>query len=134
MSPQWFEHHKAIQEHGDDWSRIIQESTGDLPFFVAGDFNQTRDKSTRSYGTKLGRELLGAELSRNHLTCLTTENFGTNGKLKIDPLKGWVRNNIDHICMIDRAFRVIHVGAWDHFTESAIYMSDHNGVYVDFAQ
>lgn len=133
-SPAWHEHYKAIKDHGDDWEKLLQDSERELPLFVAGDFNQTRDNSSRTYGTRLGRDLLSEEFKRNSLECLTTENFGDKGKLKIDPSKGWARNNIDHICMIDKAFRVIQVGAWDHFTESGIYMSDHNGVYVDIAQ
>lgn len=129
-SPAWAEHERAIACHGNDW-RSIQDKYAGIPFFVAGDFNQTRDGSVKTYGTKLGRELLGEELRKNHLTCLTTENFGSSGKLKVDPSKGWARNNIDHICMTDGAFQQSYVGAWDHFTESAIYLSDHNGVYVD---
>ncbi len=129
-SPAWAEHEKAIVCHGDDW-RKIQDKYAGIPFFVAGDFNQTRDGSVQTYGTKAGRELLGEELSRNHLTCLTTEDFGGFGKLKVDPSKGWARNNIDHICMTDGAFQKQYVGAWDHFTKSGLYLSDHNGVYVD---
>lgn len=132
-SKQWVEHYKAIEAHGNDWLRILQESGQKLPLFVAGDFNQTRDNSSRTYGTKLGREMLGRELSRSGLRCLTTEDFGSTGKLNIDPSKGWTRNSIDHICATDKAFDVLHVGAWDHFTESGIFLSDHNGVYVDFA-
>ena len=129
-SPPWAEHMKSITEHGADW-RVIQEINPGIPFVVAGDFNQTRDGSMRTYGTKACREMLGAELTRSHLTCLTTENFGASGKLSADPSKGWTRNNIDHICMSDKGFKLKYVGAWDHFTESKRYLSDHNGVYID---
>lgn len=105
-----------------------------MPFVVAGDFNQTRDSSSRTYGTKFGRELLSSELARCSLHCLTTEDFGATGKLNIDPIKGWTRNNIDHICVTDKAFTVLNVGAWYHFTELGEFLSDHNGVYVDLAQ
>jgi endonuclease/exonuclease/phosphatase family metal-dependent hydrolase len=127
----WAKHYEAIRSQDLDWEKLLHDSDGNLPLIVAGDFNQTRDGSSRTYGTKAGRELLGAALSRNNLTCLTTEDFGANGKLQVDPSKGRARNNIDHICITDDTFRVIEVGAWDHFTESGQYLSDHNGVYVD---
>jgi endonuclease/exonuclease/phosphatase family metal-dependent hydrolase len=130
-SPAWVEHYKAIRGQDRDWTKLLRECDGKLPLIVAGDFNQTRDGSSRTYGTRAGRELLGAALSRNHLTCLTTEDFGAKGKLQVDPSKGWARNNVDHICVTDGAFRIVQVGAWDHFTESGQYLSDHNGVYVD---
>ena len=133
-SPAWYEHNKAIKDHGEDWEKLLLNTEGVLPLFVAGDFNQTRDNSSRTYGTKMGRELLSTELRRNGLICLTAEDFGATGKLKPDPSKGWVRNNIDHICMTDKAFKVLQVGAWDHFTESEVFMSDHNGVFVDIAE
>jgi hypothetical protein len=134
MSKPWTEHYKAIEAHGEDWFRILQECTQKVPLVVAGDFNQTRDNSFRSYGTKFGRDLLSRELSRCRLRCLTAEDFGATGKLNPDPSKGWTRNNIDHIFVTDEAFSVLNVGAWDHFTESGRFLSDHNGVYVDLAQ
>ena len=131
-SPPWTEHMKSIIEHSTDW-QTIQDLYPNIPFIVAGDFNQTRDGSTRTYGTNACREQLGAELTKNKLSCLTTENFGAAGKLKIDPAKGWARNNIDHICVSNKAFRTEYLGAWDHFTEDGKYLSDHNGVYVDLS-
>lgn len=124
----WAEHYKAIGVQGDDWARLSAE-TG-LPMIIAGDFNQTRDGSKRTYGTKHGRDLLTAQLSRSSLSCLTTEDFGSSGKINIDPAKGWARNNIDHICTTKDAFEILSVGAWDHFSDG-IYLSDHNGVYLD---
>lgn len=133
-SKPWTEHYKAIEAHGYDWLKILQEGRQQVPLVVAGDFNQTRDNSYRTYGTKFGRDLLSRELTRCCLRCLTTEDFGAAGKLTIDPSKGWTRNNIDHICVTDKAFTVIDIGAWDHFTESGKFLSDHNGVYVDLAR
>lgn len=126
----WVQHYRAIVDHGNDWARLLDESGG-FPLIIAGDFNQTRDGSSGTYGTKQGREMLGSELSRNNLSCLTTEDFGLAGKLKIDPKKGWVRHNVDHICVTSDAFCPLSVGAWDHFDGSGAYLSDHNGVYVD---
>ena len=131
-SPQWFEHHKAIQDHGDDWFRIVRDSGEHLPIFVCGDFNQTRDGSN-AYCSRGGEsiQLLNAQLLRNNLICLTEGDFGAAGKLAIDPKKGCPRNNTDHICMTKDAFQIDRVDAWDHFTKSGSYTSDHNGVYVD---
>jgi endonuclease/exonuclease/phosphatase family metal-dependent hydrolase len=128
--PPWAEHCKAIQRFGDDWSKLSDRA----PMLVVGDFNQTRDGSSRTYGTREGRRLLGVELDRNRLDCLTIEDFGAKGMLRVDPAKGWARHNIDHICATRDAFRVAAVGAWDHFDDVAgrtRYLSDHNGVYVD---
>ena len=132
-SPPWTEHCKAIVDHGNDWARLLAESGGRIPLIAGGDFNQTRDGSTGTYGTKQGREMLTQELRNNNLTCLTTEDFGATGKLMIDPKKGWARNSVDHLCVTADAFHVLGVGAWDHFDKAGNYLSDHNGVYVDLA-
>jgi endonuclease/exonuclease/phosphatase family metal-dependent hydrolase len=134
-SPVWFEHHKTIKEHSDDWFEIRSKDIGQKPFVVCGDFNQTRDGS-KAYCSKGGESisLLNEQLTRNNLTCLTEEDFGRTGKLNTDPKKGSLRNNIDHICMSHEAFTVREIGAWDHFTESEKYMTDHNGVYVDLSK
>ncbi|MDD2721942.1 MAG: endonuclease/exonuclease/phosphatase family protein [Gallionella sp.] len=128
-SAAWQEHYNAIERQGSDWTRIGQEAR--LPLIVAGDFNQTRDGSSRTYGTKYGRLLLSEQLDKSGLACITTENFADNGKLKKDPAKDRARNNVDHICVTANVFEVAAVGAWDHFTDEGVYLSDHNGVYVD---
>lgn len=128
-SKPWEEHYKSIKWHGADWGKIRNQRP-DIPFVVAGDFNQTRDGSNR-YSTQHGIELLDFELEKSNLQCITEENFGKSGKLRIDPSKGFPRNNIDHICISNGFFSEIEVGAWDHFTEDSKYMSDHNGVYID---
>ncbi len=133
-SPAWAEHYKAIVDHGNDWARLLTESGGGIPLIAGGDFNQTRDGSTGTYGTKQGREMLSRELCRNNLTCLTTEDFGATGKLKVDPKRGWARNDVDHLCVTTGAFSLLNVGAWDHFDDAGNYLSDHNGVYADLVQ
>lgn len=125
----WAEHYRAIGVQGNDWLRLRTQFA--LPLIVAGDFNQTRDGSSRTYGTAHGRGMLTEQLTRSGLVCLTTENFGDAGKLKVDPKKGWPRNNIDHICVTEGLFEIDVVGAWDHFSEDGVYLSDHNGVYAD---
>ncbi len=128
-SAAWVEHYKAIGLQGDDWARLHGQAA--LPLIVAGDFNQTRDGSPGTYGTAHGRTLLTEQLARSELVCMTTENFGATGKLKVDQLKDRARNNIDHICVTEKMFEIGGVGAWDHFAEDGMYLSDHNGVYVD---
>jgi len=132
-SPNWFEHHKAIEKHGDDWSKIYKDEYGSrFPLLVCGDFNQPRDgsKYNRSEGG-LNISLLDEQLERNYLLCLTKEDFGETGKLHVDPKKNFIRNSIDHICMTKQSYTVNYVGAWDHFDASGKYLSDHNGVYID---
>ncbi|MEW6563593.1 MAG: endonuclease/exonuclease/phosphatase family protein [Pseudomonadota bacterium] len=131
-SPAWAEHYKAIGVQGNDWARLRAQAA--LPMIVAGDFNQTRDGSSRTYGTAHGRGLLTEQLARSGLVCLTTENFGDTGKLKVDQRIDRARNNIDHICVTENVFEIGDVGAWDHFAEDGAYLSDHNGVYVDIAE
>ncbi len=128
-SKPWEEHYKSIKWHGEDW-RKIDNWWSDIPLIVAGDFNQTRDGSNR-YSSPQGIELLNSELEKSNLQCITEENFGKSGKLSIDPVKGYARSNIDHICISKGFFSDIEVGVWNHFTEDSKYTSDHNGVYID---
>lgn len=127
----WEEHYKAIEKQGSDWTALLN-TFKNIPLIVAGDFNQTRDGSKQSYGTEKGRQLLSDKLTLNKLVCLTEENFGASGKLSIDPKKAKVRNNIDHICTSSSFLKPHYVGAWDHFTDDNLFLSDHNGVYLDF--
>lgn len=127
-SRKWEEHNKEITRQGDDWYRL-QSLTKDVPMIVAGDFNQTRDGSGK-YCSPNGIQLLDEQLNRNSLFCVTDEDFGKNGKLRPDPIKGCYRHNIDHICITKNQFDIERVGAWDHFVGSH-ELSDHNGVFVD---
>lgn len=127
----WEEHYKAITKQSQDWKNIISRYP-DHSLIIAGDFNQTRDGSTNTYGTQQGRQLLSQVFEHLRIQCLTEENFGNTGKLQPDPKKQKPRNNIDHICVKSRTLSVSYVGAWDHFTDDSLYLSDHNGVYVDF--
>jgi hypothetical protein len=124
----WEEHHKEIVRQGTDWC-AIQSQFKSVAFIVAGDFNQTRDGSSR-YRSSRGVQLLDEQLVRNNLNCLTEEDFGANGKLTPHPKKGSYRHNIDHICISEGHFKAKQVGAWDHFTATQ-ELSDHNGIFVD---
>ena len=76
--------------------------------------------------------MLSAQLARNHLVCVTEEDFGRAGKLSIDPRKGYYRHNIDHICVTSESLHAVSTGAWDHFSNDQ-ERSDHNGAFVDLA-
>lgn len=128
-------HNENILLQSADWLQISGEYPG-IPLCVAGDFNQTRDGKKGGYGTIDCRNLLTQALEICDLCCITEEDFGENGKLQPDPKKGYPRRNIDHIC-ISNSFHEnlssISIGAWDHFTDEGTYMTDHNGVYLDFS-
>ncbi len=127
-------HKENILLQGADWLKIASEYR-DIPLIVAGDFNQTRDNQKNGYGTKITRELLSSVLAACNLSCITEEDFDISGKLQKDPKKGYVRKNVDHMCISkdwEEKIKKKHIGAWNHFNGDGIYMSDHNGVYLDF--
>lgn len=130
----WELHEKSIVGLGDDLKKLKLDYP-DSPLCIAGDFNQTRDNLRGGYGNNRLKLLLGEILHKNHLNCLTEENFSENGKLNPDPKTGKTRRNIDHIC-ISSAWKSLMqnlgVNAWDHFNELGFRMSDHNGVLFDF--
>ena len=130
----WQLHEEDILSQSQDWNRI-QLLYPDAALVVLGDFNQTRDNLPKGYGTINGREVLSKELERNNLNCLTGIDFSKTGQLTVDPKKGKVRRNIDHICVsinLLSKFENLQVSAWNHFNNDDVYMSDHNGVLIDF--
>lgn len=79
--------------------------------------------------------MLSDELDKNNLVCVSGIDFSSTGQLSPDPKKGTVRRNIDHICISKDFIEKMgdyKIGAWDHFTDDGKYMSDHNGVYLEF--
>ncbi|RUM39395.1 MAG: hypothetical protein DSY57_01275, partial [Desulfobulbus sp.] len=130
----WQMHKENIMLQSADWLKILADNPA-IPLCVAGDFNQTRDGNKGGYGTTDCRNLLTQALEICNLCCVSEEDFGKNGKLHKDPKKGYPRRNIDHICLSKSLLdnlEYIFIGAWDQFTENGQYMSDHNGVFVDF--
>jgi len=126
----WEYHEKDLYRQSADWEKI---SDNGYPLLVIGDFNQCRSNN-RSYGTMKVRSILTDLLEKNDIACVTAIDF--SGKfLTRDPKKGKVRSNIDHICISNsliNKFESYSVGAWNHFTDDGKYMTDHNGVYIDF--
>jgi hypothetical protein len=121
----WELHYESIGNHAADWRRLRDEFPAHL-LVVAGDFNQNRD-GRRWYGTKKGRQDLGAALASVNLAC-ATEGV-------IEPVKeGDLLNpTVDHICL-DRAIeeRGIVVRGWPAGeTPGGKRLTDHTGVYVD---
>lgn len=126
----WEFHEKDLIRQGEEWEKL---SVRNIPLFVIGDFNQSRYNG-QGYGTKKVRDILTGILTDLNLTCVTEIDFSGN-YLTEDPKNGRMRNNIDHICISNSFINKMNnlkVGAWNHFTESGLYMSDHNGVFVEF--
>lgn len=127
----WQFHEEDLFNQANDWECILNKNI-DIPFFIIGDFNQTRGINT-GYGTKRVKNILSQLLEKLNLICITEQNH-INAFLGIDLKTGKKRNNIDHICLSKFVLNNIisyKVGAWNHFTAKNEYMSDHNGIYVD---
>ena len=127
----WEYHEKDLYAQSENWKKLIE--TENLPLFVIGDFNQTRFNN-QGYGTARVREILTNLLIETDLECVTEIDFSEK-YLTEDPIKKKIRTNIDHICVsksLLKKMNNIEVGAWNNFTENGEYMSDHNGVYIEF--
>lgn len=127
----WEYHEKDLYAQSENWKKLIK--TEKLPLFVIGDFNQTRFNN-QGYGTIKVREVLTNILNEIDLKCVTEIDFSLK-YLTEDPIKKKIRNNIDHICVSNnllKEMKNIEVGAWNNFTENGEFMSDHNGVYIEF--
>ena len=127
----WEYHEKDLYAQSENWKKLIE--TENLPLFVIGDFNQTRFNN-QGYGTARVREILTNLLIETDLECVTEIDFSEK-YLTEDPIKKKIRNNIDHICIsrnLLNQMKNYEVGAWNHFTEQGKFMSDHNGVYIEF--
>lgn len=128
----WQFHLEDISNQSLNWNEIITTNE-DAYFILAGDFNQTRGVNY-GYGTTDARNILTEKLAKSKLKCLTEQNQ-IEPFLSIDSKKGNKRNNIDHICASEKLINActdINISAWDHFAEDGRYMSDHNGVAVQF--
>ncbi len=127
----WEYHEKDLYAQSENWKEIMQAEQN--PMFIIGDFNQSRFNN-RGYGTNKVRQILTEILSNLDLKCVTEIDFSQKYLTK-DPKKEKVRNNIDHICISNQLIRHMgkyEVGAWNHFTEQGKFMSDHNGVFIEF--
>lgn len=127
----WEYHEKDLYAQSENWKKLIESEN--LPLFVIGDFNQTRFNN-QGYGTARVREILTNLLIETDLECVTEIDFSEKYLTEV-PIKKKIRNNIDHICVsksLLKKMNNIEVGAWNNFTENGEYMSDHNGVYIEF--
>ncbi|MBD1821071.1 endonuclease/exonuclease/phosphatase family protein [Cyanobacteria bacterium FACHB-DQ100] len=121
-SKRWEEHRRSIQQHHEDWLRIQKQYPSHL-MCIAGDFNQSRDKSGW-YEEKQSVEMLSAALHDLSLVCVTEQKF-----------QGLSRSTIDHICLSECLVPYkMSVNAWEGETPERGRMSDHNGVFVDLRQ
>lgn len=127
----WEYHEKDLTAQGENWKKLLNERK--LPLMVIGDFNQTRG-TNKGYGTQKVRDQLTGILKNLEMTCVTEVDFSVNYLTK-DPRSGRTRSNIDHICVSNSLINRMNscqAGAWDHFTREGKYMSDHNGVFIEF--
>jgi endonuclease/exonuclease/phosphatase family metal-dependent hydrolase len=113
----WQRHYESIHWHGKNWATL---RNSELPFCVAGDFNECLHKPFR-YGTPEGRALLEQQLQRSNLVCVTASDE--------------IGYNIDHICLsTDWSKRVTQVKQWQgYYKEGSKPVSDHFGIYVDLS-
>jgi hypothetical protein len=122
-SKRWVEHRRAIQQFGADWLRLRSDYAGH-PLIVAGDFNQSRDGSGW-YEDRVSLGALSEALAVAGLSCMTEQDFRAT--------HGITRASIDHICATGPSLEsAVKVGAWEG-TMNGRRLSDHNGVYVEFA-
>lgn len=131
----WQMHEENIHAQSADWQKIIQEYP-DTPFVIAGDFNQVRDGAAGGYGSTACKNLLDEKLAEQKLQCITALDFFALGKLMPHPKTGNTKRSVDHICVSSRwlnELKANEVGAWNHFDVEGYQISDHNGIYWDFA-
>ncbi|MDX2239528.1 MAG: hypothetical protein NW224_02485 [Leptolyngbyaceae cyanobacterium bins.302] len=115
----WEEQRRSIQQHHADWLRI-QKQFPNHWMCIAGDFNQSRDKSGW-YEDQQSVDLMTAALQDLSMVCVSEEKF-----------QGLSRSTIDHICLSqDSNCHRLDVKAWEGTTPEGKKMSDHNGVWVD---
>lgn len=124
-SPMWEQHYRYIEWHGRDWLKLRAQFPNH-PLITGGDYNQNRD-GARWYGTRKGRDMLGAELESGGLRCVTEEDFVASGKLRD-------RHTVDHICL-DAAWaqQVVSVTPWERERSDGLQLSDHSGILVEIA-
>lgn len=129
----WQLHKEDILSQQKDWNRIKNEHPN-VPIFVLGDFNQTRDPLPGGYGTKECRQLLTDALLSNDLACLTEMDFGGEKLIDPDPRNGIMKRIVDHICVSNSLTKELDgykIGAWNYFNGEGKNMSDHCGIYMD---
>ncbi len=112
----WEKHKAAIDHQGNDWETLSQKYPNHA-LCVAGDFNQSRNKSGW-YSIPEVEDLLTEQLDRSHLECITTKDFALK------------RQTVSHICISQGFAEIDRVSAWENFA-GAIEMSDHNGVMAE---
>lgn len=117
----WDEFRRVVPEQGREWV-ALRESYPAATLVVAGDLNQ--DLGGRHYyGTKACRALLGSQLAKATIDCLTTTDRFDPGLLQHPP--------IDHICVGPAQDRSLTSKAhgWNNVV-NGVTLSDHGGTLV----
>jgi endonuclease/exonuclease/phosphatase family metal-dependent hydrolase len=125
----WAEFSRELELQAEDWIRL-REQYPEMPFVIAGDFNQSLDGSSY-YESAPTKKALSEALEGSGLRSLTTEDVVGTGKLAKNHL-------IDHVC-ISAGLEVLgDVTYWEGWVKAAdgsrTTMSDHPGVAVQLAR
>jgi hypothetical protein len=114
----------ALQHQQADWQRLMA-TYPDLPFILAGDFNQDLN-DLPYYGSRRNKQALRQALADSQIECLTCGER--------DPVRrvtGGQHSNIDHICVsLDRGIEFVESFAWPAELDALRGVSDHFGVGV----
>lgn len=117
----------ALHHQQKDWQRLMA-AYPDIPFILAGDFNQDLN-DLPYYGTRRNKQALRQALADSQLECLTCGDR--------DPVRratGGQHSNIDHICIsLNRGIDFLESFAWPQELDALRGISDHFGVGVGVA-
>jgi endonuclease/exonuclease/phosphatase family metal-dependent hydrolase len=118
----WQVHRVEVERQVAEWSEIAA-SHPNVPFVIAGDFNQDRDGSGW-YGDRQSRERITQGLQRIDATCVTAADVVADGILDSQHL-------VDHVCASNRLAHSARMSVIDRFDSSGQRLSDHPVVAVD---
>ena len=114
----------ALHHQQKDWRRL-QEDYPNVPFILAGDFNQDLN-GLPYYGTRRNKQVLRQTLTDCQLECLTCGH-----RDPVQRVTGWQHSNIDHICIsLNRGMEFLESFAWPQDLNALRGISDHFGVGV----
>ncbi len=115
----WSEFSTELKLQAEDWAALRRQYP-EIPFVLAGDFNQNLDDESW-YGNDETRGLLRQALHRSSLVCVTEGDAIALGMLKD-------RRLVDHICVSPELAVDAEFFCWERVDSQNVRMSDHPGV------